>query len=154
MAHAGPSTTFGRPVTFFDGRDSRATMDDGRVFFDSPDRLVTADTNSVGDVYEYTPGSGLSAAEPGTSGEPASFGDVSEDGRDVFFVTGDRLGAAGRGLARGPLHGTDRRRDRQPAEGAERQRRRLQRRGLPPRPVARAGSRARRPAASCSLRPR
>ncbi|MDR9373091.1 hypothetical protein Q5424_28595, partial [Conexibacter sp. JD483] len=91
MAHAGPSATFGRPVTFFDGRGSRAVTDDGRVWFDSPDRLVPADTNSVGDVYEYTPGSGLSLLTSGTSGEPAGFGDVSEDGRDVFFVTAERL---------------------------------------------------------------
>ncbi len=91
MAHAGPAATFGRPVTFFDGRGSRAVTDDGRVFFDSPDRLVPADTNSVGDVYEYAPDRGLSLLTSGTSGEPASFGDISEDGRDVFFVTGERL---------------------------------------------------------------
>lgn len=91
MARQGPAATFGRPSTRFDGRDSRAVLDDGTVFFDSADRLLAGDANTVGDVYEHTPGSGLSLLTPGKSAEPASFGDISEDGRDVFFVTAERL---------------------------------------------------------------
>ncbi|HST43530.1 MAG TPA: hypothetical protein VLK58_28650, partial [Conexibacter sp.] len=85
------SATFGRSSTFFDGRDSRAVLDDGRVYFDSADRLIPSDTNAVGDVYEHRPDRGLSLISSGTSGEAASFGDISENGRDIFFVTADRL---------------------------------------------------------------
>jgi ketosteroid isomerase-like protein len=85
------AASFGRPATAFDGRDNRAVLDDGRVYFDTPNRLDPDDTNDVGDVYEWSPGRGASLISSGTSGEPASFGDVSQSGRDVFLVTADRL---------------------------------------------------------------
>lgn len=85
------AASFGRPATAFDGRDNRAVLDDGRVYFDTPNRLDPDDTNDVGDVYEWAPGRGASLISSGSSGEPASFGDVSENGRDVFLVTADRL---------------------------------------------------------------
>ncbi len=85
------AASFGRLATTFDGRRSRAILDDGRIFFDSANRLVPGDTNDVGDVYQDTPGQGLSLLSSGVSAEPASFGDSSPDGRAVFFVTADRL---------------------------------------------------------------
>jgi len=85
------AASFGRPATAFDGRDNRAVLDDGRVYFDTPNRLAADDTNDVGDVYEWAPGRGATLVSSGSSGESASFGDVSPGGRDVFFVTADRL---------------------------------------------------------------
>ncbi len=91
MHRIGAAASFGWLATTFDGRQSRAVLDDGRVFFDSADRLVPGDGNDVGDVYQYTPGRGLALLSSGVSGEPASFGDAAPDGSNVFFVTADRL---------------------------------------------------------------
>lgn len=91
MRRNGPNASFGWLATYFDGRESRAVLDDGRVFFDSADQLLPGDSNSVGDVYEYRPGRGLALLSSGASGAPARFGDATEDGRSVFFVTADRL---------------------------------------------------------------
>jgi hypothetical protein len=69
---------------------NRYVLDDGRVFFDSPDPLVTEDANGVEDVYEYHEGH-VSLISSGTSPDPATFLDASADGTDVFFTTGQRL---------------------------------------------------------------
>ncbi len=70
-----------------------------RIFFDSPDRLVNTDVNSVSDVYEWeAPGTGSCSSEDfaggclylistGTSPQPSYFGDNSVSGDDVFFFT-------------------------------------------------------------------
>jgi hypothetical protein len=52
----------------------RYLSDQGRLFFNSADDLVTADTNSTNDVYEYEP-SGISpgACEQGIAGSAESF---------------------------------------------------------------------------------
>jgi hypothetical protein len=93
---------------------SRYLSDGGRLFFDSPDSLVPQDTNNTEDVYEYEPpaGEGAPSADSctrmsvtfvvsaggcvdlissGSSPEPSSFLDASENGDDVFFVTAARL---------------------------------------------------------------
>jgi hypothetical protein len=70
-----------------------------RVFFGSSDRLVTPDTNSRPDVYEWeAAGVGGCAREPGClglvssgRGEGGTFLDASADGRDAFFLTGESL---------------------------------------------------------------
>ena len=93
---------------------SRYLSNDGRLFFDSADALVPADVNGKEDVYEYEPGGiggcqgsdhGQSASDvfdqgvggciglisAGTSSEESAFMDASENGGDVFFITGSRL---------------------------------------------------------------
>lgn len=67
----------------------RNLTEDGRVYFQTDDALVTADTNNEADVYEYDAGrvTLLSTGRgPGTD-----FVDNSEDGRTVFFTTPESL---------------------------------------------------------------
>ncbi len=88
--------------------EPRYVMNDGRLFFNSPDALVPQDTNGLEDVYEYEPTSVGSCVEGGTDFNPATgacvslvssgqslresaFMDASEDGNDVFFVTSAKL---------------------------------------------------------------
>jgi hypothetical protein len=81
----------------------RALSADGRrLFFDSGDALVTSDTNSANDVYEWeAAGEGTCSEAPGCvglvsagRGEGGRFLDASADGDDAFFLTGDSLVAA------------------------------------------------------------
>jgi hypothetical protein len=68
----------------------RSVLDDGRVFFNSPERLVPEDTNGKLDVYLWS-GDHVSLISTGRSEDDATFGDASADGRDVFFRTTERL---------------------------------------------------------------
>ena len=92
--------------------------DGRRVFFDSGDRLVSGDRNSVNDVYEweapdpsepadtcttassaYVPSSGgclylISSGAPGAG--PSWFGDADEKGKNVFLFTDRQLVAQDR----------------------------------------------------------
>lgn len=68
----------------------RAVDDDGDVFFDSPERLLPGDVNSVRDVYEFSDAGGLALISTGHGGE-SRLAQVSLDGRDVFFTTTDQL---------------------------------------------------------------
>ncbi len=96
---------------------SRYLNDEGRLFFDSSDGLVAADTNGRQDVYEFEPagvggcsgstssadavfvkesasgpGSGcVGLISSGSSGEESAFLDASESGNDVFFLTAAKL---------------------------------------------------------------
>jgi hypothetical protein len=76
------------------------SADGTRLFFDSEDALVTQDTNSLLDVYEWElGGSGDCHRSPGcvnliSSGrgrEGASFLDATADGSDAFFITSESL---------------------------------------------------------------
>ena len=86
----------------------RYLANSGRLFFNSPEALVTQDTNGLEDVYEYeppgagscTPGAATYApasggcvdlVSSGTSGEESAFLDASESGNDVFFLTAAKL---------------------------------------------------------------
>jgi len=88
----------------------RATLDNGRVFFNAVDSLVAADSNRQWDVYQYEPagtgdctisssGSGValtaggcvSLMSSGTAEREAAFMDASTSGNDVFFLTPGRL---------------------------------------------------------------
>jgi DNA-binding beta-propeller fold protein YncE len=88
----------------------RTALDNGRVFFNSVDPLVAADSNGEWDVYQYEPvGVGSCSATTNTatatrsgagcvgllssgSGEgDAGFLDASQSGEDVFFLTRSRL---------------------------------------------------------------
>lgn len=71
--------------------DARGVSSDGtRVFFDSPDALVSRDTNSQRDVYEWENGT-VFLLSSGTSTQYSLFLDNSESGGDVFFTTTDEL---------------------------------------------------------------
>jgi hypothetical protein len=75
---------------------SRYLSDSGRLFFNSSDALVPADTNLTEDVYQYEPNGVGSCSAPsgcvalissGKSPEESGFLDASENGGDVFFLT-------------------------------------------------------------------
>jgi hypothetical protein len=87
---------------------SRYLSDSGRLFFETADALVPQDTNGKSDVYEYEPegvgscesssvtfneksGGCVGLISSGTSSEPSTFLDASENGDDVFFLTTQRL---------------------------------------------------------------
>jgi hypothetical protein len=88
---------------------SRVLADDGsRLFFESFEALVVADTNGAQDVYEweaagsgdcteesgaFSPSAGgcVSLISSGESPKDSEFHDASADGRDVFFTTGSSL---------------------------------------------------------------
>jgi sugar lactone lactonase YvrE len=67
----------------------RAIMDDGRVFFDTPDPLAADDTNGLTDVYSFD-GDATALISTGR-GSTSQLADASADGRDVFFTTQDQL---------------------------------------------------------------
>jgi hypothetical protein len=86
--------------------NTRNLSEDGeRVFFESDERLVAADTNDVKDVYEWeapgTPGGTCTTVEAdggciylissGTSPEPSYFGDADVQGDNAFFFTAQSL---------------------------------------------------------------
>jgi len=91
----------------------RYVHDDGRVFFNAADSLVSADSNAGGDVYQYessgvgscsassggaatavVPGGCVSLISSGTAEGTAAFLDASEGARDVFFYSPARLSVA------------------------------------------------------------
>jgi hypothetical protein len=70
---------------------SRGLSDDGqRVFFDTPDSLVTRDTDGKRDVYEWTP-RGVALISSGRNQDDSFFLDNSANGNDVFFATAEGL---------------------------------------------------------------
>jgi hypothetical protein len=87
---------------------SRYLSDDGRLFFNSSDALVPQDINKNEDVYEYEPvgvgdcssssstfnvrsGGCATLISSGTAVGESAFMDASENGSDVFFMTGEKL---------------------------------------------------------------
>jgi hypothetical protein len=65
--------------------------DDGRrVFFDSKDVLLPADTNGQQNVYEYEEGA-VHLISSGAGEEISTFADASANGDDVFFTTREQL---------------------------------------------------------------
>jgi hypothetical protein len=101
------------PTSIRGGRyQSRYLSNDGRLFFDSPDTLVSEDTNGEENVYEYEPvgvgscsshsasasevfdaetGGCVALVSSGESSEESAFLDASESGGDVFFLTSQEL---------------------------------------------------------------
>lgn len=88
----------------------RSVLDNGRVFFNSIDPLVAADSNGQWDVYQYEPtgvgdcsgssggpsiirsaGGCVSLISSGTGEEEAGFLDASASGDDAFFLTPAQL---------------------------------------------------------------
>jgi DNA-binding beta-propeller fold protein YncE len=101
LAGSIPGWTFnifyGAPAALY---QPRYLSDSGRLFFDTPEALVPADTNHKEDVYEYEPEGigtcGYSAGcigliSSGTSNEESTFLDASENGGDAFFLTSQQL---------------------------------------------------------------
>ncbi|HEY0318807.1 MAG TPA: NHL repeat-containing protein [Solirubrobacterales bacterium] len=70
--------------------ENRSLTPDGRVFFDTADPLVAADTNGQRDVYEWSNGA-AHLISTGDGDVDAFFADASVDGSNVFFYTRDRL---------------------------------------------------------------
>jgi hypothetical protein len=68
-----------------------AVLDDGTVYFETPNPLVGRDSNGVGDVYAWNPSSGPELISTGTSEQPSSFGDATLNGGNVFFLTSQPL---------------------------------------------------------------
>jgi hypothetical protein len=66
------------------------SRDGSRVFFGSPDPLSSADTNGKMDVYEWSAGKARLISS-GSGNYGSYLLDASEDGSDVFFITGQRL---------------------------------------------------------------
>jgi hypothetical protein len=88
----------------------RSVLDNGRVFFNAIDPLVSADSNGQWDVYQYEPtgvgdclvssggsstsraaGGCVSLLSSGTAVDEAGFLDAGETGDDAFFLTSARL---------------------------------------------------------------
>jgi hypothetical protein len=65
--------------------------DDGRVFFNSFDRLVLRDSNKLKDAYEWEDGELPELISTGTSSSGSSLYSVSADGRDALFYTRENL---------------------------------------------------------------
>jgi hypothetical protein len=71
---------------------NRAITNDGRVFFSTAEALVPDDTNGRSDAYVYDVDAGaLSLISTGKDGSDSFFVDTNTTGRDVFFVTRERL---------------------------------------------------------------
>jgi hypothetical protein len=70
-----------------------SVTEDGRVFFNSFDRMVQRDSNSRQDVYEWTPenGGATELISTGTHSSASSLLSVSADGTDAFFFTRQKL---------------------------------------------------------------
>ena len=66
------------------------SSDGSRVWFDSPEALVPADSNGAIDVYEWADGD-VRLISSGQGGGPSKFVDASANGGDVFFTTYQQL---------------------------------------------------------------
>ena len=75
---------------FINNRTPQVVDDQGRLFFDTPARLVAADVNGERDVYQFQDGR-ATLISPGNAPFEARFADMSKDGNDVFFTTNQKL---------------------------------------------------------------
>jgi len=77
---------------FTDWQKQNLLPDGSELYFESGDKLVSADHNTTTDVYEYKPATGaLSLISSGQSTEPSNFMGASPDGSNVFFSTDQSL---------------------------------------------------------------
>jgi hypothetical protein len=96
-------TPFARPASQGSLSTRNLSSNGKRLFFDTPDRLLSTDTNGVNDVYEWeAEGEGSCTSEEenggclylissGTSPRPSYFVDADTDGSDVFILTAQPL---------------------------------------------------------------
>jgi hypothetical protein len=89
LVSIGPGGGNGPDEAFFHD----ISRDGTRVFFESEESLVAADTDAQADVYERSGGTTtlVSAGTPGNGNFPAVFAGISEDGTRVFFETEEQL---------------------------------------------------------------
>jgi Tol biopolymer transport system component len=80
----------GEGQRWMSNRLPQAVTDDGLVVFDTTTRLVGSDRNGARDVYTYRKGV-TTLISPGDSNYDARFADMSADGKDIYFVTGQSL---------------------------------------------------------------
>jgi hypothetical protein len=69
---------------------AHSVLDNGTVYFDTPNRLLPRDGNGVGDVYAWREGA-YQLISTGSGVQPSSFGDATSDGSNVFFLTSQAL---------------------------------------------------------------
>jgi hypothetical protein len=90
LVSTGPSDTNGPSDAFFDG----ASADGTKVFFDTDQQLVPADTDNFIDIYMRSGGT-TTLVSTGTSGGnggfDVTFDGASQDGSRVFFETDEQL---------------------------------------------------------------
>ncbi|HEX5984690.1 MAG TPA: hypothetical protein VFY69_10825 [Solirubrobacterales bacterium] len=67
-----------------------SVLEDGSVFFDTPNRLLVGDVNGVQDAYGWRQGARW-LVSTGTDPAPSNFADASPDGSNVFLRTGEPL---------------------------------------------------------------
>lgn len=82
-----PASQFTNVIT---GAPVHSVLDDGSVFFDTPNKLVPRDSNGVGDVYRYRDGS-TTLISTGTDPDDSIFAEATPSGHDIFFRTSQRL---------------------------------------------------------------
>ena len=68
----------------------RHMLDNGEVFFDTPDALAARDSNGLRDVYSFD-GDQATLISTGRGSGESQLGDVTPDGRSVFFTTTNQL---------------------------------------------------------------
>jgi hypothetical protein len=85
----GPSS-LSQPTYSFAGYRPRNLLEDGTLFFNSSDALVSQADDGRQNVYEYEDGQ-IHAISDVAGGYESFFLDASPDGRDVFFATADDL---------------------------------------------------------------
>jgi hypothetical protein len=68
----------------------RSVLDNGTVFFDTPEPLASADVNGTPDVYSWRNGRATLITR-GSQATTSTFLDTTPDGSDVFFATDERL---------------------------------------------------------------
>ena len=83
----------GAAVSAATSDQSHALSDDGQhVFFSTAEALALEDTNGTSDAYEYDAASGtVHLLSSGTDPSPSYLIDASNDGRNAFFGTRERL---------------------------------------------------------------
>jgi hypothetical protein len=74
----------------FSNHHGRSVLGDGTVFFNTPNPLLSRDTNGVGDVYSWKHGS-LNLISTGTSAQESNFADATPNGTNVFLRTSQQL---------------------------------------------------------------
>jgi hypothetical protein len=85
LSHAFRSGALGNTFSIITG--SHGISEDGnRIFFDTPDGLVSQDSNGVRDAYEWQDGT-IYLISSGVNQRPSFAGDTSQTGDDLFFST-------------------------------------------------------------------
>jgi hypothetical protein len=82
VLRVGMSNGFGEYKT-------NVVLDDGTIYFETPNRLLDRDVNGKVDVYAWRGSPSL--VSTGLSEEDSTFGDATVDGANVFFRTSQRL---------------------------------------------------------------